>query len=147
MKKIRLSPIDYPLKEGESWWVVHPNTSRCEFKVPSGAVTVCTDSFLDFTQSTVYTILGDDPHNGWITLGCSTGVMEMPYYIFARHFDAQAFIRGVATPDELDGAVPFDYRPTLPKKANPQLSFEYHDFITDHTGEPLGFATTGEGRK
>jgi len=114
--------MKYPLKEGESWWIVHPNQKGVEFKVPSGGVTVCTSDFLDFKQNTVYTILGNDPHNGWITLQSSIEVVEMPYYLFARYFDAEAFVRGILNdPTELEGAEPFNYRPTLPKKPSQQI--------------------------
>jgi len=119
--KCRVDPMSFPLQEGESWWVVHPNLSNCEFKVPNGAITVCTSDFLCFSANTAYTILGNDSNNGWITLQGTNSVWEMPYYLFARHFDAEAFVRGVIDPSELEGAKPFDYRPTLPKKPESQL--------------------------
>ena len=117
MIRKRIDPLLYPLKGGESWWLVHPNNSNTEFRVPSGAITVCTNDFLSFSKNVVYTILGDDAHNGWITLQSQMEIVDMPYYVFARYFDAQAFIRGVLKdPSQLEGAVPFDYRPTLPKR-------------------------------
>ena len=109
----RIDPNNYPLLRGESWWVVHPNNSKCEFKVPTGAITVCTNDFLGFEQSKVYNVLGDDPNNGWITVLCGVNIIEMPYYIFARKFDAEAFIRGTFS---LDGPkTAFDYKSTLPR--------------------------------
>ena len=118
----RIDPMQYPLKKGESWWVIHPNQPNVKFHAPAGAITVCTESFLNFNQSVAYTILNNDTHNGWITLACNSDVIEMPYYIFVRYFDAEAFIRGVLKdPCQLEGAKPFDYRPTLPKKPKVQL--------------------------
>ena len=131
--------MQYPLEKGESWWVVHPNTPHTEFKVPAGGVTVCIEDFMGFSKNIVYTILGDDPHNGWITVQSSYEVVEMPYYVFARYFDAQAFIRGVLNdPIELEGAEPFDYRPTLPKRPDNQMklfSREYDVFEDVYTGD------------
>jgi hypothetical protein len=114
--------MSFPLLKGESWWVVHPNQKGTEFRVPSGAVTVCIDSFLSFSKNIVYTILGDDPHNGWVTVKSLTEIIEMPYYVFARYFDAEAFVRGILEdPTQLEKAEPFDYKPTLPGRPNNQL--------------------------
>jgi hypothetical protein len=122
MNRVRINPIHYPLQEGESWWVVHPNFANCEFKIPAGGITVCTEDFMGFVKSTVYTILGDDPHNGWITLKSLTEIVEMPYYLFARYFDAEAFVRGILEdPAQLEKAKPFDYQPTLPGRPKNQL--------------------------
>jgi len=129
----RLNPHNYPLQQGESWWIVHPNQSNCEFKVPAGGITVCTESFLAFNQNTAYTVLGDDPHNGWITVQSSIDIVEMPYYVFARYFDAEAFVRGtVESTAQLEKAKPFDYKPTLPRNPKQVEMFE------DNHCRPLG---------
>ena len=116
MIHIRISPEEYPPKQGESWWVVHPN-SEAEFRVPMGAVTCCTSeqSFLGFEYGTVYPIVGCDNHNGWITLRRGEDLVDMPQYLYSRHFDAEAFVVGHISPAELERAKPFDYKPTLPK--------------------------------
>ena len=116
MIKNKVNPMEYPLKEGESWWVVHPNQKNAEFKVPNGGVTVCTQDFWHFAKNTAYMIVSDDPHNGWITVANSQMLVEMPYYVFARYFDAEAFVRGIADPVEMENAKPFDYKPTLPHR-------------------------------
>lgn len=114
MNVIRLNPQDYPLKQGESWWVVSPNNGNAEFVAPPGAITVCLKGFLGFDGGMIYPVLNNDNNNGWITLGCRNEIVEMPYYVFARFFDAEAFVRGrVKDPSALERAVPFDYKPTL----------------------------------
>jgi hypothetical protein len=50
-------------------------------------------------------------------------MVKMPYYIFARYFDAEAFVRGIADPVELENAKPFDYKPTLPCRPKTPLTF------------------------
>jgi len=115
MQTRRINPLHDPLREGESWWIVHPNQSKSEFKVPAGGITVCIEDFESFTQSVAYTVLGDDPHNGWITVKSLTEIIEMPYYVFARYFDAEAFVRGILEdPSQIEKATPFDYKSTLP---------------------------------
>ena len=105
----KVDPLDFPLEEGESWWVVHPNRSMCEFKVPDNAITVCTETFLGYMKGIVYSIIKNDSDNGWITLKSDSQVTEMPYYVFARYFDAEAFVRGViANPCELENAKPWN---------------------------------------
>lgn len=116
MRRQRIDPMTYPLKKGESWWIVHPNIATAEFRVPMGAITICTQNFVPFEQNMVYSILGVDNHSGWITLCCGDVVYDMPQYVFARYFDAEAFVVGRATPEELEKAKPFDYKPTVPKK-------------------------------
>jgi hypothetical protein len=118
MKVIRLDPQDHPLNKGESWWIVNPNNGNAEFVAPSGAITVCLECFLTFEEGYVYPVLNNDTNNGWITLGCHSVIVEMPYYVFARYFDAEAFVRGrIKDPSALARAVPFDYKPTLPCKS------------------------------
>lgn len=95
MKYIKMSPLEFPIESGESWWVTHPNNAAAEFYAPVGAVTACMKSLLDFRVGTVYTIVGNDSDHGWITVACTEEVVEMPYYLFARHFDAEAFVRNV----------------------------------------------------
>ena len=118
LKKIKLDPQEFPIKQGESWHLVHPNNANCEFYAPPGAVTVCTTDFMSFMNGVAYEVLSSDRHNGWITIANSYERVEMPYYVFARYFDAEAFVRGVLRPDDdLEKAVPFNYRPTVPFKS------------------------------
>jgi len=87
--------MSYPLEKNESWWVVHPNNSNCEFKVPEGGITLCIGNLLDFRPGTTYQLLNDDSVNGWITIASKNSVVRMPYYVFARYFDAECFVRPV----------------------------------------------------
>jgi hypothetical protein len=115
MKFIKINPLEFSIEPGESWWPIHPNNANCEFNAPVGAVTFCMKSLLDFKAGTVYTIVGNDSNHGWITVACTEEVIEMPYYLFARHFDAEAFVRGtLVDPSVLERATPFDYKATLP---------------------------------
>jgi len=114
MKHQRINPEDHPPKKGESWWVVHPNRKGCEFKVPTGAITVCTETIFPWKKDYVAEVIAVDYHNGWITLKGDGDYYDMPFYFFARHFDAEAFVIGTATPEEIEAAKPFDYSPTLP---------------------------------
>ena len=119
-KVIQIDPRQYPLKTGESWWVVHPNSGGSEFKIPHKAVTVCTENFLQFKSGTVYAVT--EGKSGWVDVWTTDFKCEMPQYIFARHFDAEAFVVGRARPDELEKAKPFNYQPTVPApvKAKPR---------------------------
>lgn len=121
MNRVRIEPMDHPLREGESWWVVHPNYKNCEFIVPSGAAAVCQKGFVDFLPGRAYSIVSNDRENGWLTVHGINGLVEMPYYIFARHFDSEAFIRGTFSIAGKE-VEPFDYRPTVPGKPK---SLEY----------------------
>lgn len=94
MKPIKIDPMEYPLQKGESWWIIHPNYSKCEFKVPVGGITACLVNFMSFKKGTIYPIVRDDPNNGWVTIASSEEVVEMPYYVFKRYFDSEVFIRG-----------------------------------------------------
>lgn len=106
----RIDPMEFPLRSSESWWVVHPNNSRCSFRIPSGAITVCIESFLVFIQNVVYRVVGEDSHNGWVTVENNGDLYDMPQYLFARYFDAEAFVIGNATPEEMANAKPAIYK-------------------------------------
>ena len=116
MQHVRIDPMQYPLQSGESWWIVHPNNKECEFRVPAGACTVCLDDLLEFRKRTVYRVVSADNHNGWVTIGGTGGLYDLPQYLFARHFDAESFVVGKIAPEEFENAKPFDYKPTIPKK-------------------------------
>jgi hypothetical protein len=127
MKLIKIDPMDHPLREGESWWVIPPNYKNCEFHIPQGAVAVCSagtgDRSLngfDFQYGRAYQIVDNDPHNGWLTVCSARYMVRMPYYVFARHFDAEAFIKGSFTIEGKE-AKPFDYKPTVPAPVKKQL--------------------------
>lgn len=128
MRRIRINPMDHPKLAGEPWWIVHPNDGRCEFRIPSGAITVCTENFLDeFKKDIVYNVVGADNHDGYVVVAGAEDLYEMPQYLFARYFDAESFVTGRANLTELANAKPFDYKPTLPR--NPKYT-EYKD--VDH---------------
>lgn len=113
MQHHRIDPEEHPPKNGESWWIIHPNKSSCEFKVPPGAVAICTETFSPFKKDDASPVISVDYHNGWITLRGNEDYYDMPFYFFARHFDAEAFVCGRATPEEIENAKPFDYKPTI----------------------------------
>ena len=96
MKHVKLDPMNFPMVEGEGWWIVHPNNGSTEFKLPDSAVTVCIDNLEDFKQHTMYRV-GLGSNDGWINVFCKEGIYEMPQYVFARHFDAEVFVRGIPT--------------------------------------------------
>jgi len=124
-----IEPEEFPIKEGESWWVVHPNQSTCVFKAPVTAMAFCLQDLRDlFKSGTVYTIVKNDEHGGWITLRSGVRYIEMPYYVFARYFDAEAFIRGTFAPD-MEKAVPFDYKPTVPEPPGPKQMEMFKDVV------------------
>ena len=52
----RIDPMKYPLKEGESWWMVHPNDGKLELKIPIGAPAFCVQEFLDFGKGKIYKV-------------------------------------------------------------------------------------------
>lgn len=114
MSRVRVDPMEYPLEKGESWWIVHPNTRAAEFRVPTGAITACLDGFLEFYVGKVYNVVSCDNHNGWVTLICGTTIYDMPQYLFARKFDAEAFVVGIATSEELENAKKWNYQRTIP---------------------------------
>jgi len=88
-----INPKDEPIRNGESWWIVHPNDGYLELDIPSGAYTLCLRPFGIFKVNIVYQIIGDDSKNGWVSLLAGETVYKMPYYVFARYFDFQAFLR------------------------------------------------------
>ena len=92
---VTVSPEDYPIKKKESWWVVHPNNGNVEFSAPVGAITLCREGFLSFKKGTVYSITSNNEQTGHITLTNKEDVVKMPYYVFARFFDAEAFVRPI----------------------------------------------------
>ena len=97
MQYRKIDPMDYPLKGGEAWYIAHPNEAGCKFVVPNGAVTVCLESFESFSSGIAYRVLGTDNHNGWVNVSSMEAIYSMPHYVFARHFDVQCFIHGVAS--------------------------------------------------
>ncbi|MHA2069414.1 MAG: hypothetical protein ACXABY_34060 [Candidatus Thorarchaeota archaeon] len=120
MNKVVIKPEEYPREKNESWYVVHPNAKGCQFRIPVDAVTACTADLHECRKNTAYPIF--QPNIGWVGVKTTTDWYVMPEYIFARHFDAEAFVIGTTpTAEELEGARPFDYRPTVPKKRVPQL--------------------------
>lgn len=123
MQHHRINPEEYPPKNGESWWVVHPNRNGCEFRVPMGAVSPCCSSIGPFEIQKAYSVISCDNHNGWVTLRCGDDLYDMPQYLFARHFDAEAFVVGTASPEELEKAKPFDYKPTVPNSGTVPVRF------------------------
>lgn len=117
VKYLKISPGAHPIQPGESWWVVHPNMGNVEFCVPTGACAICTKPLYHFEQGTVYEATEVNNQTGWITIRSTDWIAEMPFYVFARYFDAEAFVRGVPTASEkilMKTAVNFDYKPTLP---------------------------------
>ena len=126
MKRNRIDPMEHPIKKGESWWIVHPNIKTAEFRVPNGAVTCCLKDFEEvFKEGCIYSVIAADAHNGWVTVAGGKELYDMPQYIFARHFDAEAFVVGRATPEELEKATPFDYKPTVPGKPKAQFDLNF----------------------
>jgi hypothetical protein len=106
--RTRIEQSDYPLNKGESWWVVNPNSSGGEFIIPQGASTACLISLLDFKAGTVYRV--GTEREGWVFVINGDHVVEMPQYVFARHFDAEIFIRGRATKKELETLIPKEWK-------------------------------------
>jgi len=90
MKYVVVDPKDYPLKPNESWFVVSPNNAECKFDIPEGSLGCCTKDFMFFREGTLYIVASKS--NGWITVAASDGVVKMPEYIYARHFDAETYV-------------------------------------------------------
>ena len=101
MNFIKIDPKDYPLAEGESWWIIHPNIKGGQFVIPNGAYTACLGNLLDFKKGILYKVYpsGSD---GWVCVASNKNMVELPQYLFARHFDAEIFIRGTPTVEEVD---------------------------------------------
>jgi hypothetical protein len=76
--------------------------------------------------------------SGWLQVYGDNKYLIIPEYLFARHFDAEAFVIGSATPAELEKAVPFNYKSTLPKPKPKQL-----EIFTD---TPVKESTTGDDK-
>jgi hypothetical protein len=116
MMRKRIEPSQYPRQAGESWWIVHPNQGGAEFRVPVGAMTVCIEDFMEvFKTNVAYNVVSADNHNGWVTVEGNGDLYEMPQYLFARHFDAEAFVVGnQLTPGEIERLKPYTYRPMMP---------------------------------
>ena len=90
---LKIDPMEYPLSIGESWWIIHPNSNEGEIRIPVGAPAVCTQNFNDFVKNSPYRIVAVDDHNGWVSIELKPQyIVEMPRYIFARYFDAVAYI-------------------------------------------------------
>jgi hypothetical protein len=132
MTYIKVEPMVHPRENGESWWIVHPNTRGSEFKIPSGAVTACTTDFLGFKAGTVYPVLEIPAEKGWVGVKREQAIYLMPEYVFARYFDAEAFVVGPAvTPTEIERAIPYNYRPTLPRDPSKQREPEQLELFED----------------
>ena len=102
-----IEPTEFPIKEGESWWVVHPNLKGCNFKIPQEAVTCCLKDFQIFQRNLLYKV--SKYISGWVAVSEGRDLYAMPEYVFARYFDAEIFVQGSATPEEIANAKPFDY--------------------------------------
>jgi len=104
MQHYRIDPIEYPIKNGESWWIVNPNNGNCLFKVPCGAITLCLDNFKGFIKNVAYRVVASDDHNGWVTVLGNGDLYDMPQYLFSRYFDAESFVVGIIKPEALEKA-------------------------------------------
>lgn len=95
MTMIKIDPMDHPLLMGESWWVVHPNDGKAELRIPIGAPAVCKEPFVEkFTRNVPYRIVDVNDAHGWVSVeGKDRTIVEMPRYVFARYFDAVAYIK------------------------------------------------------
>jgi hypothetical protein len=109
--RTRINQEDYPLMKNESWWVVNPNSSGGEFIVPEGGATACMLNLLDFKVGTVYRVTVET--EGWVSVINGEHVVEMPQYLFARHFDAEVFIKG---PSKSLISAPTNWKSPIPKK-------------------------------
>jgi hypothetical protein len=108
--RTKIEQSDYPLAKGESWWIVNPNSSGGEFIVPDGGATACMLNLLDFKVGTVYRV--NIETEGWVSVINQDHVVEMPQYLFARHFDAEVFIKGPVTPEI---KAPANWKSPIPK--------------------------------
>lgn len=114
----KIDPMDYPLEKNESWWIVHPNSKGGEFIIPNSACTACLGDLLDFKKGTLYRIFPAQ-QEGWVCVATMKNMVELPQYLFARHFDAEIFVRGTPTPAEIETVIaPY---PNLCTMADPQI--------------------------
>jgi hypothetical protein len=86
----------YPRKTGESWWIVDVNNKFLEFKAPVNAFALCVNNVEEFQKGTLYKIVANEEDHGYISLSVFNNVYKMPYYLFARHFDAEAFVKNMS---------------------------------------------------
>jgi hypothetical protein len=121
LKFKKLDPREFPMLNGESWWIVHPNNGNCECKIPQDGITVCKQPLLGiFKVNTAYDIVSVDNDHGWVTVTGGGYACMMPQYVFARYFDAEAFVRLLPDPtprqkramgaEDKDGEPTFDDR-------------------------------------
>jgi len=128
-----LKAVDYPMIPGqERWFYVDPNNSYCEFSVPQNAAAVCVQPLLQkFEVNKAYQISDYDRENGWVSVwaGSETGddVYRMPLYVFARYFDAEAFVRRADPSTEIKYP---GFRTLSEEEVNSAL-FEGDDSIAD----------------
>lgn len=103
MSKIvtKITPDKIPPNQGESWWIVHPNNGNVVFYAPIGSVTMCIEAFMSFQQGKIYEIVDNNESKGYISLANSEEIVEMPYYLFARYFDAEVFVTSAANMRQL----------------------------------------------
>ena len=116
---IVLSAEEYPMVPGvERWFYIHPNDANCKFFVPAGAAAVCTKPLLGkFMGGKPYRIVNYDEEHGWISVLFieNEDVYKMPLYLFARHFDAEAFVKRENS--EVRESIPAPisyYKPAMP---------------------------------
>lgn len=95
MNYIVIDPKDYPLLQEENWFIVDPNNIECKFEIPEGSFCCCTKEFRGFSEGTLYLI---SQHSmGWITVVSPREVVKMPEYLYARHFDAETYVKNKNT--------------------------------------------------
>lgn len=98
---VRIEAKDYPLAKGESWWIVHPNSKGGEFLIPNSACTACLKDLLSFKKGIIYNVF-PSTSDGWVCVSCTENMVELPQYLFRRHFDAEIFVRGIPTQEEIE---------------------------------------------
>jgi hypothetical protein len=91
MKSIVIEPSHFPLEDNETWFVVNPNNAECTFHVPDNSQCVCIKDFLCFVTGTLYTVVSHE--NGWLTVSSMETIIKMPEYLYARHFDAETYVK------------------------------------------------------
>ena len=100
MGMIKINPLSHPPGKGEPWWIISPNDGQIEFMPVIGAGTLCVRDFLKFRSGVAYRISAVNDQHGWITVETKEDIVEMPYYVFARYFDYEAFLRGIPSNGE-----------------------------------------------